>query len=173
MSAHKKDYIFYGLVLLLAGIFLAYTPQIQSANKTSILGPKSWPTMILVLMVVISIMGIIRTFMASKIAKEQDGAKVNDEENVPESRYRNLPMSLVSTGFIVLYAIGVYFLGFIISTFLFMFSLTQVLGAKNKIVLLIVGVFVTALFVWLFSIVLKVPLPRGVGFFREFSLRFY
>ncbi|MEH7223531.1 tripartite tricarboxylate transporter TctB family protein [Bacillus sp. JJ1566] len=171
MTASKKDYLFYGIVIAFAGFFLASTSQIHSANKTTILGPKAWPSILLILMLVIAIMGIIKTYIASK--KEAVSKVENSETEEPERKLFNIPFSLVSIFSIILYSVGLYFFGFIISSVLFLYVLTQLLGAKKQLVIILLSFILTAAFVWLFSIVLSVPLPRGIGIFRSFSLLFY
>ncbi|MEH7237170.1 tripartite tricarboxylate transporter TctB family protein [Bacillus sp. JJ1562] len=172
MTASKKDYLFYSIVIAFAGFFLMSTTQIHSANKTTILGPKAWPSIILILMLVLAIMGIIKTFITSKKAAAAQLEKSKETEE-PEKRIFNIPMSIISILSIILYSVGLYVFGFIISSILFLYLLTQVLGAKKQLVIILVSVILTVFFVWLFSIVLKVPLPRGIGIFREFSLLFY
>ena len=172
LTAYKKDYLFYGIVIALSGFFLVSTSQIQSANNTTILGPKAWPTIILILMLVLALMGVIKTFIASKKPSANQIAQ-NSESEEPEVRLFDIPMSIVSILSIILYSVGLYFFGFIISSILFLYLLTQALGAKKKFSIILLSIFITALFVWLFSIVLKVPLPRGLGIFREFSFMFY
>lgn len=171
MTASKKDYLFYSIVIAFAGFFLMSTTEIQSANKTTILGPKAWPSIILILMLVLAIMGVIKTFITSK--KAAVAQVENSEIEEPERRLFNIPFSLVSIFSIILYTVGLYVFGFIISTVLFLYLLTQLLGAKKQLVIILLSVILTAVFVWLFSIVLSVPLPRGIGIFREFSLLFY
>ncbi len=148
------------------------TTQIYSANKTTILGPKFWPSIILILMLVIAIMGIIKTFINSKKASAVHAEKT-DETEEPEIKFFNIPMSLVSIASIILYSMCLYFFGFIISSILFLYLMTQLMGAKKKLVIILTSVILTALFVGLFSILLSVPLPRGVSIFRAFSLLFY
>lgn len=171
MTVSKKDYLFYSIVIAFAGFFLMSTTGIQSANKTTILGPKAWPSIILILMLVLAIMGVIKTFITSKKAAVAQVESSEIEE--PERRLFNIPFSLVSIFSIILYTVGLYVFGFIISSVLFLYLLTQLLGAKKQLVIILLSVILTAVFVWLFSIVLSVPLPRGIGIFREFSLLFY
>lgn len=172
MAAHRKDYIFYGIVIAFSGFFLMSTAQIRSANTATILGPKFWPSIILILMLVIAIMGVMKTFINSKRASGVHLENTSEVEE-PEIRFFNIPMSLVSIVSIILYSIGLYIFGFILSSILFLYLLTQVLGAKKQLMIILVSVIVTVLFVGLFSNLLGVPLPRGIGIFRAFSLMFY
>lgn len=172
MTATKKDYLFYGIVIALSSFFLVETSKIQSANNTAILGPKAWPTVILVLMLVLALMGVIKTFITSKKTYAAQVSSMGELEE-SEVKFYSIPMSIVSIISIILYSVGLYFLGFIISSILFLYLLSQVLGTKKKLSVMLFVVIITAVIVWLFSIVLKVPLPRGIGIFREFSFLFY
>jgi putative tricarboxylic transport membrane protein len=172
VTAHKKDYLFYSIVIALASFFLMSTSQIHSANNTTVLGPKTWPYIVLILMLVLAIMGVIKTFITSKKVAGEQAVETSEAEE-PEKRIFNIPMSLVSILSIILYAVGLYFLGFIISSILFLYLLTQVLGSKKQLFTILFSVIMTAFFVGLFSILLEVPLPRGIGIFRAFSILFY
>jgi len=169
MVAYKKDYIFYGIVIAFSIFFLIETVQIHSANNTTVLGPKFWPLTLLTLMLIFAVIGIIRTYINHKKIEIVNTTEAEEQER----RFYNIPLSILSISSIILYSVGVYFIGFIISTLIFLFLLTQVLGAKKKLLLIVTSIIVTAIVVWLFSIVLSVPLPRGIGIFRELSFLFY
>ncbi|GAA0342538.1 tripartite tricarboxylate transporter TctB family protein [Oceanobacillus oncorhynchi subsp. oncorhynchi] len=172
MASYKKDYIFYGIVILFAIFFLSATTQIHSANTTATLGPKFWPLIILIMMLIFAFMGIIKTFISHKRIVNGNVTWAEDPED-PERKLFNIPLSLISMSSIILYALGIFFIGFILSTIIFLFVLTQVLGAKKKLLLLILSIIITGLCIALFSHVLSVPLPRGIGIFRELSFWFY
>lgn len=172
MAATTKDYVFYGIILVISGVFLYSTSQIEVTNKTTAIGPTGWPYILLITLVVLSIMGLTKTFITATKERVRENTRVNDEEEI-EARLFNMPMSIISISAIIIYTLVLYFAGFIISTILFIYILTQFLGAKKQIVIVLFSVLITIAFIWLFSIVLKVPLPRGVGIFRGFSLFFY
>ncbi|WP_152658475.1 tripartite tricarboxylate transporter TctB family protein [Oceanobacillus sp. CFH 90083] len=172
MASYKKDYIFYGIVILFAIFFLAATTQIHSANNTATLGPKFWPMMILIMMLVFAFMGIIKTFITHKRIVNGNMTWTEESEE-PERRLFNIPLSLISMSSIMLYALGIFFIGFILSTIIFLFVLIQLLGGKKKLLLLILSIVITGVCVLLFSNVLSIPLPRGIGIFRELSFLFY
>jgi putative effector of murein hydrolase len=63
--------------------------------------------------------------------------------------------------------------GFVLSTFLFVFSFAVCLGERRKTVLAVSPFVVTAMIVAVFAKFITIPFPRGVGLFAEFSRLFY
>ena len=64
-------------------------------------------------------------------------------------------------------------IGFILSTIIFVFVLTIWLGNKKYWQAALNSVFTTAGCTMLFCKIMMMPLPRGTGIFRAFSLMFY
>lgn len=147
--------------------------EIESANATALLGPRFWPVSLLILMLILSGIGILRTYRSSKVKVEQTDEEIDDEAAEPERKFLSIPFSLITIASLILYALAVYALGYIVSTIAYIVFLAMAMGAKKKVIVLVVSVFVTFLFLWLFSIVLSVPLPRGLGLFRDLSYLLY
>jgi putative tricarboxylic transport membrane protein len=64
-------------------------------------------------------------------------------------------------------------IGFILSTLLFLFGSARSMGYKQIPILLFYTVVLAVILVFSFGKVFFVPLPRGIGFFRELSYFFY
>jgi len=64
-------------------------------------------------------------------------------------------------------------LGFIVATFIFLLLATALLGVRHKIATVLFPLLFTSGLMLLFTRVLNLPLPRGEGIFRDFSLWFY
>ena len=64
-------------------------------------------------------------------------------------------------------------IGFALSTLLFLFGSTRGLGYKNTIVLSLFSLVLTGILVVTFGKFFFVPLPRGIGIFRELSYFIY
>ncbi|WP_077619429.1 tripartite tricarboxylate transporter TctB family protein [Bacillus sinesaloumensis] len=169
MSNVKKDYIFYSIVILFAGFFLSVTPTIKITNASFAVGPRSWPYILLTLMLIMGAYGIIKTFVKSKISK----ATETIEKEEPGRKVFNLSIPMLSLVTVIIYVVLLNFVGFIISTILFLYGISFLLGAKKQVGTIIFSIITTVVFVVLFSVLLQIPLPRGTGIFRELSYLFY
>jgi hypothetical protein len=69
--------------------------------------------------------------------------------------------------------VGLNAIGFILATLIFIAALTIWLGNKKYWQAVINGVAATAACTVLFCKIMMIPLPRGTGIFRAFSLLFY
>lgn len=172
MSNVKKDYIFYSIVILFACVFLAMTPQIKITNGTFIIGPRSWPYILLTLMLILALFGMVKSFVLSKKMKAIEiGEHVEDNES--ERTFLKLSIPMVSLAAVILYVVLLNIVGFIISTILFLYGISLLLGQKKQLNSIIFAIVTTVVFIGLFSILLSIPLPRGLGIFRQLSLLFY
>ena len=64
-------------------------------------------------------------------------------------------------------------IGFILSTLLFILAFILALEEKRKLVLIISPPLITAVVILIFAKFIMMPLPKGVGIFAEFSRLFY
>ncbi len=64
-------------------------------------------------------------------------------------------------------------LGFILSTLIYIPVFALALGERRKSVLLISPFLLTAIIVAVFAKFITIPFPKGVGIFAEFSRLFY
>lgn len=169
MSNVKKDFIFYSIVILFAVFFLSMTPQIKITNASFAVGPRSWPYILLTLMFVLGAYGIIKTFIKSK----KSNVTETRESEEPGRRVFNLSIPMLSLVTVIIYVVLLNFIGFVISTILFLYGISFLLGAKKQVGTIIFSVITTVVFIVLFSVILQIPLPRGTGIFRELSLLIY
>ncbi|RKL66460.1 hypothetical protein CR203_14250 [Salipaludibacillus neizhouensis] len=172
MSNIKKDYIFYSIVIVFAMIFLTMTPQIKITNASFIIGPKTWPYTLLILLLVLGAYGIISSFFKSKKIQETEATEDN-EDNEPERRLFKLSIPIVCLITVILYVLLLSVFGFILSSLIFLYGLSFLLGEKKQLNAIIFSIATTTVFVFLFPVLLSIPLPRGMGVFRHFSLLFY
>jgi hypothetical protein len=172
VSDAKKDYIFYSIVILFAIFFLVLTPQIKITNASFTIGPRTWPYILLILMLILSAFGIISSFVKSKKTKATETTE-DTEDKQPERTMFKLSIPMVCLLSVVLYVSLLNAIGFILSSLLFLFGITFLLGERKKVNAFIFSIVTTTVFVFLFSTILNIPLPRGMGIFRQISLLFY
>ncbi|CEI81701.1 hypothetical protein J18TS1_38400 [Oceanobacillus oncorhynchi subsp. incaldanensis] len=171
MNQAKKDYIFYSIVMIFAIFFLASTPQIQSTNQSFIIGPATWPYILLILMIFLGLYGIVSTLIKAKVMKSEE--LIAKEEAAPVKKIFHLSIPVVSLLVVIIYVLLLNVIGFIFSTVLFLYGITLLLGTKKQLTAILFSIITMVVFVILFSVLLQIPLPRGIGVFRELSLFFY
>ncbi|UAL48021.1 tripartite tricarboxylate transporter TctB family protein [Sutcliffiella horikoshii] len=172
MTNVKKDYLFYSIVILFALSFMMMTPQIKITNASFIIGPRSWPYILLTLMISLALFGILKNYILSKKMKMIEPGELV-EEHEPEKTVFKLSIPMISLIMLIIYVLLLNVIGFVISTPLFLYGISLLLGQKKQLYSVIFGFVTTVVFVGLFSVLLSIPLPRGIGVFRQLSLLFY
>lgn len=153
--------------LFLAAIMLAYlffATQISGTSVTGdIFGAGGFP-------VVLAILGLILIFFIS-IHVIRNKTKVK----IPMFDFKSQDGKAVILNVSVLtgYLIMMNYIGFLFSTPLFLFGSAKLMGYKKMGALLIYTVVLSAILIIVFGKVFYVPLPRGVGIFRELSYSIY
>ncbi len=98
------------------------------------------------------------------------------EESTPQDiaeawgRRRKVGLSLAC---LFVYIIALPWIGFILSSVLFILAFVLVLDERRKAVLIISPLLITAVVIIVFGKFITMPLPKGVGVFAEFSRLFY
>jgi putative tricarboxylic transport membrane protein len=158
--------IVWGTILACGSGFLlwvAYRPVKHGLLDTGVSG-MVWPQMILWGLLFLSLLLLAQDCVSELRARR------NRHQDVSLGHFQR-PILLALVG-------AVYFaafdeLGFIASTLLFTASTVVLLGRRRPIEVSLFSVIFTAILLIVFVKVLIVPLPRGVGVFREFSLLFH
>jgi hypothetical protein len=73
----------------------------------------------------------------------------------------------------LVYIFAMQAIGFGLATFLYVLAFVFVLGERRKSVLIVSPVLVTALILVVFSRLIAMPLPKGMGFFADLSRFFF
>lgn len=163
-----KGELIFSLFILAASVFLYWVTG--SFAKTTVLqgahmGPSFWPRVILGALIFLSCVvagGTIR-----RIGKEKTWGE--PILTLDRGKIRFFAALALCVAYLYLLPLA----GFIAVTPLFMIAFMLLLGEKSKGWIIGVSVVMTAVVVILFTKAMYVPLPRGVGFFRDFSLLFY
>ena len=154
--------------ILLSSIGLLHVattfPQQDAADKV---GPAFWPEVILLALIVLSGYLLLKNaviFLKDRESSQQ-GAPTSDKEG---------PLKLMMVVMLtMIYGLGVPFVGFLISIFLFQVFLLLLLKVRTVLVVVFYPLGLTALLYAVFVKVLYIPLPRGEGIFLTFSRLFY
>ena len=127
--------------------------------------PDTWPKVIIILLLICLVMNIF------KIIKKNKG-KDTFTMKYFLSTIPDFFKSKMFLGIVILTAASFVLetLGFIVTAILVLFFYGWLLGAKNIPTLAIASVLIALVLYIIFSGMLSVNLPRGVGFLRDFAL---
>lgn len=122
-------------------------------------GDDLWPEIVLIGLIIMSVLSLVFGW------KKQ--AEVSVKE--PHASWVRL---LVVIGMSLVYAYSLQYIGFLSLTPFFAGAFMYILGLRKILSLIGLSILMTAAFFFLFRIVLSVPLPLGLWYFKIFSLLF-
>lgn len=154
------------VALLGASIFLfILASNFDYAPVPGQLGPGFWPK---ILCAGIGVCAAVR--LGQKLlVPEQPVARAVDEEGEAEVR---LPRVALAVVLVIGYVLGTIFLGYVLSTALFL-SVFIYLGGQRKWYVIPIGVLGSLVFTYVFLKVVYVSVPSGVGVFDQLSAALY
>ena len=162
------------LVLIVASLFLITVGlDIPTGRSRAIITPATWPLMSLGIIVGSAALLLLfksinrkRDELVAKASEEDGVGDAAEEENIYPQR------ALYTILFMIVYLGALPYVGFIPITLVamgcFMLSINV-----SRLFSLVIPVVMILIVVSVFGIGLKVPLPRGFGIFRDFSMLFY
>lgn len=127
--------------------------------------PGYWPRLILAGIIILSTVALITKIYKDKVLKRK-ALKV-DKQFVATGRL----VLLVLLCFI--YATGINYIGYLIGTIVFAVLLLFIMGVRKSSILFFYPLSITTVVYLIFTKILYMSLPRGVGIFYEFSQFFY
>ncbi|MBA7524229.1 hypothetical protein ES705_16366 [subsurface metagenome] len=117
-----------------------------------------WPR---ILIFGIFVFNLVDLFIKSRIIEK-------NKENLLYKKQLYLIIMLIS-----IYIFGLSYVGFLLATLFFQWTFLWILEYRKKLKLIFVPIVVTFLIYIIFIKIIYVPLPRGIGIFREISSFFY
>ncbi|MGE7544403.1 tripartite tricarboxylate transporter TctB family protein [Sporosarcina newyorkensis] len=160
------------ITILFSAFFLFFSLRLPFGNLNNI-GPGGWPSVILGLLLIMGVILLAKSIYLERHEKKVIANQNNEEEQIIEVADNTSKKHLVLAFMLLIYIMGIKYIGFLLATPLFIGILAFTLGMKNWIRLLLTSIIGTAFFIYLFAVLLRIPFPRGIGFFREWSLLFY
>lgn len=130
------------------------------ASSAKSLGAAFWPKIILILLLILSCIQFLTILKKWRLE--------NKKSLLP-------PLKVLGRSVLILlcYIISINKLGFLFSTIVFQFVFLYNLGIRKLSYLVTTPIVITG-FLYLFFIkIMYIPLPRGLGLFRDLSLLFY
>ncbi|RSL32182.1 tripartite tricarboxylate transporter TctB family protein [Salibacterium salarium] len=159
-------------VFALSLLFLAIQLP-SSAEVSTLIGPRFWPLVLLVALLIFALLLMIENFKSNNKQKKdetdeisnavEEGSPTNHTESTEGSdleptfieKYRNWLLLLIT----VLYTILMSFTGYLIATILFSFVCTILLGMRKKLSVVLTTIAGALLMLILFDYLLNIPLP--------------
>lgn len=175
MNKVKNDMIFSALTISFSVFFLLMSLNIQTPMYSSITGPTTWPRILLIVMLLISIQILFSSIRKVKAMRKEE-MDVEDHSGKFHGKglkniYKQVYFRILLYIFIYIFALK--YIGFMLTTFFLIIAIGAELGLKKCSHLLILGLVCDVLVVYIFAMVLDIPIPRGAGIFRELALLIY
>ena len=162
------------VILVFAVVMFANSfgfPEIQGG---SIPDAGSWPRIVAALLIFFTCLALYEDFKAWRREKSSSKSETLDDKQPegydPLGRRRMIKVVVLMFLYMV---IGLKYMGFIFSSLVFIPIFMILLGNRKPVVVSLNTLAVTASCYLLFCKFMMIPLPRGMGIFRSFSLLFY
>jgi putative tricarboxylic transport membrane protein len=168
--------VFAGVCIVFAAVFFGMAMNLTPPRVDTPLNGAFWPGIVLVILFVCSAIEMVRLLRQTK---EQREAKAKADERkqalLEEATGEKTVKNLLIFGFVIsfIFIIVMDFLSFTVATPIFMAVYMWVTGYRKKLWLVVIPIVSTAVFLLVFTIATYIPLPRGVGIFRDLSTLIY
>jgi putative tricarboxylic transport membrane protein len=167
----KGEVVFSALCVACFGFMFYEAIELHGVGRFGEIGSAFWPMLALGVSILLSlgwlISNLVRYFRERGTPREGLTA-----EAVAEAWDRRRKVG-ISAACLLLYIIAMPWIGFVLSTFLFIPVFALGLAERRTLVLAISPVLVTGVIVLVFARFITIPLPKGVGIFAAFSRLFY
>lgn len=152
--------------IIFIGSLLLYweTFKFEGHEVYAKLGPSYWPKFLLILLMGLSVGIAIDAFREKK-----NGGFKEKTLKLDKGRLR----LFIAIGFIALYFVLLKIFGFILLTPFFLIAFMYLLEERKKVWMVCISFGITLIIIYVFTKVMYVPLPRGIGIFLDFSHLFY
>jgi putative tricarboxylic transport membrane protein len=145
--------------------------ELLETRRSGEVGSGFWPVMSLAACTALSFVWLVTAVIESGKAKATPVATPTAEEVAATwNRRKKVGLSILC---LLLYIVVMPWIGFVLSTFLFVFIFAVSLGERRKMVLAVSPFLITGIVIVVFARFITIPFPRGVGLFAAFSRLFY
>jgi putative tricarboxylic transport membrane protein len=162
----RKTLLGPALIFILAFYFYILAGSIDENPIPGQLGPAFWPRMILILLMASCVLKALESFLGfGKGVADVGFDTAPPEINVPK----------LAAMILILLAV-VFFLdilGFALANFFFLLLFMYIAGLRKKLSLVLVSLLGTIFLLYLFVLVVYLPLPKGEWFFSDLTIAIY
>jgi putative tricarboxylic transport membrane protein len=170
----KRDEIIVNLVIIAFFIFmLVNSLKLHEIRRFGEMGSGFWPILTLSAATLFSIILLISNLRKYQREKQRASEEVliSPEAKLDlRNRRKKFAFSVIC---LLGYILIMPWIGFVLSTFLYVWAFILALGERRKFVLALSPILVTALAVIVFAKFIAMPLPKGVDIFAAFSRLIY
>jgi putative tricarboxylic transport membrane protein len=165
----KSEIVFFAVCVAFFSYMFYDGLELRSHGRSGEIGSGLWPLMALGASVLFSVALLISS--VKKLRREKAAEDLTPEAAAEKKRQRvTVALSVVC---FLAYLVLTPWIGFILSTFIYIPVFALALGERRKSVLLISPILLTAIIMAVFAKFITIPFPKGVGIFAEFSRLFY
>lgn len=165
----KDEIVFFAVCVAFFGFMFYDGLDLTSHGRSGEIGSAFWPLIAIgasALLSVILLISSIKKFRREGVAEDQT------PEGVAEKKRQRITVTLSVVCFLA-YLVAVPWIGFILSTLIYIPAFALALGERRNWVLFVSPFPLTAIIVAVFAKFISIPFPKGVGIFAEFSRLFY
>lgn len=170
----KKDEIVASGVIVAFFIFmLINSVGLHEIRRFGEMGSGFWPMLVLSAATLLSLFLLISNLRKYRKDKEKapSVAAVSPEARMDvRNRRKKFALSVI---FLLIYIVIMPWVGFGLSTLVYVLAFILVLGERRKFVMIFSPILVTVLMILVFSRFIAIPFPKGVGIFAAFSRLIY
>ena len=145
--------------------------QLHEVGRFGEMGSGFWPMLFLGVSILLSLSWLVSS-LATFFKATGEVVEGPTPEMIAEAwtRRKKVALSIVC---IFVYIVVMPWIGFILSSLLFVLAFALALEERRKLVLIISPFLVTAITILVFAKFITIPFPKGVGIFAAFSRLFY
>jgi len=170
----KRDEIVVNIVMIAFFLFmLIQAMELRFVRRFAEMGSGFWPILTLFFAALLSVVLLISNLRKYILEKKSHAEKrvISPEVKIAlRDRRRKVALSVVC---LLGYIVVMPYIGFILSTFLYVLAFILALGERRKLVLTLSPILVTVIAVIVFAKFIAMPLPKGIDIFATFSRLIY
>jgi len=165
----KGEIVFFAVCVAFFGFMFYDGLDLTSHGRSGEIGSAFWP---LIALGASALFSVVLLISSVKKFRREGAAEDLAPEAVAEKKRQRITVTLSVVCFLA-YLVLVPWIGFILSTLIYVPAFALALGERRKWVLLVSPFLLTAIIVAVFAKFITIPFPKGVGIFAEFSRLFY
>jgi putative tricarboxylic transport membrane protein len=165
----KGEVIFFAVCVVFFSFMFYEGLDLRTHGRSGEIGSALWPLMALGASTLLS-----ASLLISSIKKLRQAGAAEDltPEAIAEKKRQRITVALSVVCFLA-YLVVMPWIGFVLSTFIYIPAFALALGERRWSVIFISPLLLTAIIVAVFAKFITIPFPKGVGIFAEFSRLFY
>jgi len=164
------EMVFFAVCVAFFGFMFYEGLGLAEQGRAGEIGSGLWPLLAIGASFVFSVALLIASLQ--KARRELDAVEDETPESAAEKKRQRVTVTLSVVCFLI-YMVVIPWIGFILSTLLYIPAFALALGERRKWVLFGSPPLLTAIIVAVFAKFITIPFPKGIGIFAEFSRLFY